>query len=80
MLNPQRWGAATGTTGGHGAFPFARMSSWNANGREGYVRDFEKGGDGTLFDVGVDDDDDADAVNEKATSEKSRCKFTWPVP
>ncbi|KAI0799982.1 exocyst complex component Sec10-like protein [Fomes fomentarius] len=67
MLNPQRWGATTSTTSGHGAFPFARMSSWNANGREGYVRDFEKGGDGTLFDIGVDDDDDA--VNEKAASE-----------
>ena len=65
MLNPQRWGAAS--TG--------RTSSWNANGRNGYVRDFEKGGDGMLFDIGADDDDDADETNEKASDKQTpRCK------
>ncbi|KAI0752975.1 exocyst complex component Sec10-domain-containing protein [Daedaleopsis nitida] len=70
MLNPQRWGA-TPTTG-QGAFPFARMPSWNANGRDGYVRDFEKGGDGMLFDIGGDDDEeDAEVTKEKTPSEKT---------
>ncbi|KAI0759399.1 exocyst complex component Sec10-like protein [Trametes elegans] len=71
MLNPQRWGG-TGTSGngsaggGGGGFPFARMSSWSANGKDGYVRDFEKGGDGMLFDIGADEDEEPDATNEKA--------------
>ncbi|KAI0640486.1 exocyst complex component Sec10-like protein [Trametes meyenii] len=66
MLNPQRWGG-TGATG-QGAFPFARMSSWNANGKDGYVRDFEKGGDGMLFDIGADEDDEPAPVKEKRES------------
>ncbi|KAI0665376.1 exocyst complex component Sec10-domain-containing protein [Trametes maxima] len=66
MLNPQRWGG-TGATG-QGAFPFARMSSWNANGKDGYVRDFEKGGDGMLFDIGADEDDEPAPVKGKRES------------
>ncbi|KAI0657050.1 exocyst complex component Sec10-like protein [Cubamyces menziesii] len=69
MLNPQRWGAtgaSSGTSagvfsssgggggGGGGVFPFARMSSWGGCLKDGYVRDFEKGGDGMLFDIGGD--------------------------
>lgn len=75
MLNPQRWGATP--TMGQGTFPFARMPSWNANGRDGYVRDFEKGGDGMLFDIGGDDDEEeAEKTKENTPSEKTaRCAY-----
>ena len=73
MLNPQRWGAQGSV--GQGSFPFARMASWNANGKDGYVRDFEKGGDGTLFDIGADEDEEHDSGGEAVASEKTpRCE------
>ncbi|KAI0323382.1 hypothetical protein GY45DRAFT_1264660 [Cubamyces sp. BRFM 1775] len=79
MLNPQRWGAtgassgtstgmssSSGGGGGGGGFPFARMSSWGgSSSKDGYVRDFEKGGDGMLFDIGGDDEDEEEATKEK---------------
>ena len=48
MLNPQRWGA----------------SSTNSAANSGYVQDFEKGTDGALFDIGVDEDDEEDVDYE----------------
>ncbi|KAH9889572.1 exocyst complex component Sec10-like protein [Cubamyces lactineus] len=74
MLNPQRWGAtgassgasAGGTSGSGGGFPFARMSSWGGgSSKDGYVRDFDKGGEGMLFDIGGDDEDEEEATKEK---------------
>ncbi|KAI0665387.1 exocyst complex component Sec10-domain-containing protein [Trametes maxima] len=64
----QRWGG-TGATG-QGAFPFARMSSWNTNGKDGYVPNFEKGGDDMLFDIdiGAIEDDELASVKEKRES------------
>ncbi|EIW53768.1 uncharacterized protein TRAVEDRAFT_52892 [Trametes versicolor FP-101664 SS1] len=78
MLNPQRWGATNSSasnaangsrTASTSSFPsFARMSSWGAGGKDkdGYVRDFEKGGDRTLFDIGADEEDEED---EKGSGE-----------
>ncbi|KAI8974035.1 exocyst complex component Sec10-like protein [Trametes punicea] len=67
MLNPQRWGAPPGTPGQtRGAFPFARMSSWNANAKDGYMRDFNEGGDGMLFDIGPEDDEGEEEVQKEA--------------
>ncbi|KAH9847985.1 exocyst complex component Sec10-domain-containing protein [Lenzites betulinus] len=68
MLNPQRWGG-TGAVG-QGPFPFARMGSWNAGAKDGYVRDFEKGGDEALFDVGGDEEDEE--VEEKEKVDEKR--------
>ena len=97
MLNPQRWGAtgassgtSTGTSsssgggGGGGGFPFARMSSWGgSSSKDGYVRDFEKGGDGMLFDIGGDEEDEEEATKEKEKETDSvitaRCKVALPV-
>lgn len=74
MLNPQRWGGTGATGQSGGAFPFARMSSWGGNGKEGYVRDFEKGGgDGMLFDIGADEDEETEIVNEKPSEKTPRC-------
>ncbi len=74
MLNPQRWGATGGTSqGGGSAFPL-RMPSWSGNGKDGYVRDFEKGGgDGMLFDIGADEDEE-EVVNEKLSEKTPRCE------
>ncbi|EJF59704.1 hypothetical protein DICSQDRAFT_108611 [Dichomitus squalens LYAD-421 SS1] len=69
MLNPQRWGAQA--PAGPGSSPFARMTSWNANAKDGYVRDFEKGGDGMLFDIGADEDEEPAAAGDSSTSEKT---------
>ncbi|OSC99757.1 hypothetical protein PYCCODRAFT_1372367 [Trametes coccinea BRFM310] len=77
MLNPQRWGAAGG--GGGGAFPFARMGSWAGGARQdGYVRDFEKGGDGTLFDIGAEDEEDEEPAEkgQETTDEKQNPSLT----
>ena len=75
MLNPQRWGGPGST--GQSAFPFSRMSSWSGGStKDGYVRDFEKGGNGMLFDIGGDDDEEAERPNEMATSEKSPSEKT----
>ncbi|RDX42287.1 hypothetical protein OH76DRAFT_135417 [Lentinus brumalis] len=80
MLNPQRWGATGGTSqGGGGAFPFARMPSWSGNGKDGYVRDFEKGGgDGMLFDIGADEDEE-EVVNEKPSEKTPRSSLTVSI-
>ena len=66
MLNPQRWGATT--------------MQWNPNGsmkdRNGYV-DFAKGGtDATLFDVGVDEEDEDPGTEDKLSSQlpEMRCE------
>ncbi len=74
MLNPQRWGAQSPS--GQATSPFARMAYWNNNGKDGYVRDFEKGGDGMLFDIGADEDEEEPgSANEKSSDEKTpRCK------
>ncbi|KAH9942244.1 exocyst complex component Sec10-domain-containing protein [Epithele typhae] len=65
MLNPQRWvGPGINT----GAFPFARP--WNANEKEGYVRNFDKD-NGMLFDIGPDDDDEPEVLNEKQSTPRS---------
>lgn len=68
------------------------MSSWGAGGKDkdGYVRDFEKGGEGMLFDIGADEDDEdekaeeAVVTNEKrestATTATSRCKHARLTP
>ncbi|KAI1790025.1 exocyst complex component Sec10-like protein [Ganoderma leucocontextum] len=70
MLNPQRWGAQG--SNGQATSPFARMPYWNASGKDGYVRDFDKGGDGMLFDIGADEDDEEpDPVSEKSSGEKT---------
>ncbi|KAI0926626.1 hypothetical protein AcV7_005516 [Taiwanofungus camphoratus] len=69
MLNPQRWGAGSGVGGGPVIQrPFGRLSVWGANEKNGYVRDFEKTGDVTLFDIG---DDEEDAVEEKEAKENT---------
>ena len=57
MLNPQRWGA----------------SSTNSAANSGYVQDFEKGTDGALFDIGVDEDDEEDEPKTGGTM--TRRKF-----
>lgn len=74
MLNPQRWGGQSAN--GSVTSSFGRMSYWNANGKDGYVRDFEKGGDGMLFDIGADEDDEEpDSANRKSSGEKTpRCE------
>ncbi|KAI0824477.1 exocyst complex component Sec10-like protein [Trametes gibbosa] len=79
MLNPQRWGG-TGSVG-QKPFPFARMSSWNANGKDGYVRDFEKGGEEALFDVGADEEDEEPVKafnneNKRESTATARCECT----
>ena len=53
------------------------MAYWNANGKDGYVRDFEKGGDGMLFDIGADEDDEEpDSAKAKSSGEKTpRCEW-----
>ncbi|KAI0349625.1 hypothetical protein OH77DRAFT_1499484 [Trametes cingulata] len=75
MLNPQRWGAtASGANtpgGGQGPFAFGRMPSWNASVKDGYVRDFEKSGDATLFDIGADEDEETEETNEESEVESS---------
>lgn len=84
MLNPQRWGATSNNsanaangsrTASTSSFPsFARMSSWGAGGKDkdGYVRDFEKGGDRTLFDIGADEEDEEDEKGEKEVMDEKR--------
>ncbi|RPD52774.1 hypothetical protein L226DRAFT_547378 [Lentinus tigrinus ALCF2SS1-7] len=80
MLNPQRWGGTGAMGQGGGAFPFARMPSWGANGKDGYQRDFEKGGgDGMLFDIGADEDEEAEVVNEKPSEKTPRSSLTVSV-
>lgn len=98
MLNPQRWGATNSSasnaangsrTASTSSFPsFARMSSWGAGGKDkdGYVRDFEKGGDRTLFDIGADEEDEEDekglgeVLDEKrASTATARCKCSRPL-
>ncbi|KAI0665843.1 exocyst complex component Sec10-like protein, partial [Trametes maxima] len=77
----QRWGG-TGATG-QGAFPFARMSSWNTNGKDGYVPNFEKGGDDMLFDIdiGAIEDDELASVKEKRESvATTRCNLIVSTP
>ncbi|KAM5539791.1 hypothetical protein V8D89_006604 [Ganoderma adspersum] len=70
MLNPQRWGGQS--PNGQATSPFARMAYWNANGKDGYVRDFEKGGDGMLFDIGADEDDEEpNSAKAKSSGEKT---------
>ena len=59
MLNPQRWGA-------------------NANAgpsRDGYVQDFDKGAEGTLFEIGVDEDEEEE---ESRTGTTTRRKWIHP--
>lgn len=56
MLNPQRWGATA-------------SNNSNANGKNGYVTNFEKAGsdqNGTLFEIGEDFDDDTSPTVEKS--------------
>ena len=54
MLNPQRWGA----------------SSTNSAANSGYVQDFEKGTDGALFDIGVDEDDEEERPKKRVRKSK----------
>ncbi|KAI0077568.1 hypothetical protein K474DRAFT_1595715 [Panus rudis PR-1116 ss-1] len=62
---PRTVGKAVGaafTTGSSAAVQGISMLNpqrWGAgNPRDGYVRDFDKGGDGTLFEIGVDEDEE----------------------
>lgn len=65
MLNPQRWGASGMQWG----------SAQPDNARNGYV-DFAKGTDATLFDVGVDEDDEGDEKShDKSDNEKHEDSF-----
>lgn len=67
MLNPQRWGATTTP----------------ANGKNGYVADFEKDSNGTLFEIGEDGDEEEESPTwekghkrlqcESSTSTTARC-------
>ena len=88
MLNPQRWGGTgamgqssrngNGGGGGGGSFPFARMPSWNGGARDGYSGYEKGGGDGMLFDIGADDDEEPETPHEKTFSEKGFGDKTTP--
>lgn len=75
MLNPQRWGAGVGLGGQ------SRRSGWgaNANERDGYVKDFEKIGNGTLFEVEGDGDeeDEEDKTKVEAEVENEKEENVW---
>ncbi|KAH9892414.1 hypothetical protein C8Q73DRAFT_791473 [Cubamyces lactineus] len=76
-------GGGGGGGSGGGVSPFARMSSWGDGGsKDGYGKDFEKGGDDILCDIGGDDEDEAEATKGKGkemdTVTTARCKlFPW---
>ncbi|KZT01591.1 uncharacterized protein LAESUDRAFT_763596 [Laetiporus sulphureus 93-53] len=75
MLNPQRW--STGSSGAiaqGGSRGFGRLSGWgsNQNDKNWYMRDFEKGGDETLFEIGEFDEDEKDESKHAQDEDSSK--------